>query len=449
MSQTIGELKDFTDDIIGQLEKNEWISSYEVFHQSIDRIKLDLKYDYLNNRITQLKGTAIRLISKNKRLLELSISNSKIAELKNIPEPKSTHKKIPVTEFKQLKKPRITSIVGDEATSIDLESNFLADLKQKLNQLDGRGINDIKRTIDLLVERRIIVNTGSDIINDISLKVNYQVIYTKILNGLIYSSRRSYFGRNLVIDYISLENDVRKSLERKLQSSPKIKHNEIKGIILQPNVFGKLLASASYQYIIGRSEEINWQWQEEYQIYDDPHRPSGFSSIIFDDEGSLTKSTLMMENGRSQNKLLDLQSTGWKDGGSGFRNSWYQPLLRSYRYPIVRSFTNLSFYGGVGKGSKFKERNGILVEIVKGRASVFGYKDNPNYVIHSSEAYYWKNGVFLGPARNITITGSFNDLMQHATISSDQHLIVDKSIPGSIYTGYLYLQSGLANVRWN
>ncbi len=442
----IGEMKDQTEEIINLLEKKNWISSYEIFFQSINRFNASMSNTRTEQNLSKQIGFAIRIISKNRRLSEISLNKSLINSLRDLSEPKSTQKIIPIDNFPELKRPRITSIVNDAGKNIDFNHNFLDDLLDAVSEIDNSDISVVNRSLDILQENRIIVNTGSDAIQDVSLKTHYNVAYIKYKDGSIYSSDKSNYSRNLQINFIQLENKVRQSLINNLHFPPKMGSEEIKGVIIEPDILGAILSSLMYIVLSQRSQEI--EWKNSLQIYDDPHRAGGYSSTIFDDEGYLTRPKIIVENGVIKNRLIDLQSTNWIFGGNGFRSTWYMPLLRSYKYPINRFFTNLSLHGGIGKGRKFIQRSGTLLTVISGQVSVQGNLNNLQFVIHANETQIWRNGEFIGPGGNITITGNISDLLVDGSISSDSRLVVNQSLPGSVYCGWAYIDAKLVNINW-
>ena len=132
--------------------------------------------------------------------------------------------------------------------------------------------------------------------------------------------------------------------------------------------------------------------------------------------------------------------------GIDYRKTWFNAIPRSYKNVITPMFTNLVLTGGVGQGEKFLNRNGQVLYILDGKAVTRGNPSNPQYIIHTHEAELWNNYEFMGPINNISLQGSFNEMMSDGNISNDQILVIDKSIPYSTYVGWLFIKPNLTSI---
>ncbi|MCY3412918.1 MAG: hypothetical protein INQ03_14870 [Candidatus Heimdallarchaeota archaeon] len=441
MSVSKSVMSDDLDEIINKLEKYGWISSYEIFYHNINRFKGILIGDNISKVSNLQSGYALRLISKSKRIMELSISDSMLHILNDLTEPKSTRNIIPITEFKQLQSPRMNAIMGDEGATIDFKRSFLNELQDIASGIEFQGLDQITRSIDLNVESRIIITTGSSPIYDTSMKSIYELSYIKLTNNILSVAQRQVFQRNLDFDWESIEKLTFEKVNEQESHPINARMENIKGIIIKPNVLGKIIALLVQQYLKSESSQVDLGWKKNYQLVDDPHRLYGYNSMMFDDEGTLTKSKILVEDGKVKDQLHDLQSSSWSVGGNGFRTAWYEPILRSYKLPINRNFTNLSLYGGVGRGEKFTENSGRLLVIHAARVFLIGTRQNIRYVIHASDCNLMHDDVNLGSVGNLTLTGSVIELMQYSNISSDLHQVVEKAISGAVYCGWAFLHS--------
>ena len=120
------ELIDYVliDEIRRLLDRFQWISSYELFYQKIEKIETQLiqkhrEIDEVNLKKKTNSGISLRIISKTKRLVETSLGISSLHKITNLTEPRSTQKIEEILIFPQLKNPRIKSIAGDQSKSIN------------------------------------------------------------------------------------------------------------------------------------------------------------------------------------------------------------------------------------------------------------------------------------------------------------------------------------------
>jgi predicted Zn-dependent protease len=246
------------------------------------------------------------------------------------------------------------------------------------------------------------------------------------------------------IEFSDIIEDTILSVEN--QSKKLVKTNSHPpSVILHPEVLGRVIAFHSFQNLVDSPLQIQAKpnWDENLQLYDDPLRTDGYGSCLFDDEGSLTQARQLIEDGYHTAGLFDLMNSDWKVGGNGFRTSWYQPMLRSYQFPLIRNITNLVIVGGNGKGKHFTDRSGTSLVILRGHGFTGGRPENPQFIIHANETELWKDGTFLGPSYNVTVRGSIDELMKQGDLSADQYPVVDDAVSGAVYIGYMHAPSGL------
>lgn len=445
----IREMEDRVKEIIGALEKKEWVSSYEIFYQNTKRLTAIDSGDIPRNRDIVQSGYALRVISKSQRLIELSINQSSIKYIKELKEPSSTQNKVQISQFPELKEPRINSIVGDGNPDSGKLEKRIQQMQQLNSEIEIPDISRIQRMLDITIENRVVVNTGSHFLKDKSMKLNYQVEYLKYQDGYIYRSITNNYLRNFNIDFDRTESMARQSLLNKLLYSPNIDYNSIKGVILKPDIVSKIISSLAITLLQNSRNMKIANLGESLQLIDDPHRASGYNSIMFDDEGSLTRPNYLIENSEFKNSLHDRVSSNWKGGGNGFRTAMHSPMPRSYKYSINRFFSNLSVFGGVGKGHLYSQRNGLVMLIEEGEVSLFHTSDSIQVIIHGHVTQIWKDGNFLGPGKSLTLFVDLGSIFSVGSYSADQVLVVDKAIPGSVYCGWVYLQKENLRINWN
>lgn len=447
MSSFMVSLESTLDDITRIIDKIDWISSYEVFLQSIELMTGKVTKNF-ELRKKERNGVALRIISKRKKLVELSLGNSRLSLLTSLSEPKSTTREVPIFKFQKLKSPRISSIQGDQANSTNITIDLIS------NMLTNAVIHNNKDNIDLThhikfeKEKLMIINTGSRLLKSVSFRFRYTVSAKIIHNTRHYSTIRYKAGRNSDVNFSQVIDDAKFAVKRQSQKRFALNTNDV-SVIIHPEVLGRIIAFHSANHFVRSPSRDDNEiiWDENIHIYDDPHRIGGYGSSLFDDEGSLTKPRKIMERGIHTGGLFGLSNSNWKIGGNGFRTSWYHPFLRSYQFPVIRNITNLVVTGGIGKGERFVERSGLTLVILRGHGYASGSLNSPQFIVHTSETEVWKNGEFKGiPAKNMTIRGSINQVMKYGDLSADQYSVVDIAVPGAIYIGYIYVPTGITTL---
>ena len=436
------------DDIEKQLEKYSWIDSYEIFTQSL--FKLTSISQLRKNGLPQTKfqkrktsGFAIRYITTTHHLVELSLGISLIKKLAELQPPKSTQLTNTKALFNELKKPKLTSIAGDDFKSTNISTEL------SLNTIDNLASllhDDVLEgsTITFEIEKEIVqlVNSHSkpQQINSLHTSLGYQ--YTFENHQKYLTAENTEFRRNLHFNNHEIIQNVSNSISNRLIKSVDIDPKDAK-IVLHPEVLGRIIAYQSSLFLSDSPIEQNIIWSDNFFLYDDPLRDHGYYSVFMDDEGTETKSKTLIERGVHKRGLNTLLNTKWKEGGNAFRNMWFHPVKHSFEYAIRKDATNLVLSGGTGKGEKFTNSQGLSLLIKNGHGYIGGLASNPFFVIHSSETEVWRNGEFLGPTKNYTISGSLHDVMTYGDLSADEYQVIDRAIPTAIYIGWLRLPSDL------
>ncbi|OLS24131.1 MAG: hypothetical protein HeimC2_24050 [Candidatus Heimdallarchaeota archaeon LC_2] len=447
------ELIDYVliDEIRRLLDRFQWISSYELFYQKIEKIETQLIQKHRKTHEVNLKkksnsGISLRIISKSRRLVETSLGISSLHKITNLTEPKSTQKKEEILIFPQLKNPRIKSIAGDQSKSFNFQENTVLEKLEDLKLEDPENeFEESSNSLNLERETRYIINTGSNGISNSSLKVNLNHSVKILFDYFVYTISRNDYRRNLNFNRKQLELDV---FENRVKRSKRFVNANLDdvSIIFHPNIIGKIIAFQSNSLISNPRNQFSPIWNDQIHLYDDPLREEGYASTLFDDEGNITKSKVLVEKGNFQNSLNTIITGGPSNSGNGYRSAWFQPLSRSYEYPVSRAISNLVMMGGIGKGINFVQKRTVSLLVVKGHGYIGGMANNPKFVIHASEAELWKNGEYLGPTYNYTFSGSLNEIMKYGDLSADQTQVVDKAIPGAVYIGWLRCPPGIIKV---
>jgi len=141
-------------------------------------------------------------------------------------------------------------------------------------------------------------------------------------------------------------------------------------------------------------------------IIDDGTIPNGRGTLVFDDEGTPTERTVLIENGVLVGLMTDLQNSrllGIKPTGNGRRMSFREyPLPRMTNTFIDRGDTEESdLIGEVKKGIYAAQLGGGQVDITTG-----------NFVFEVSEGYLIENGKITSPIRGANLIGNGPEAMQ-------------------------------------
>ncbi|MCE7735910.1 MAG: hypothetical protein GPJ54_13600 [Candidatus Heimdallarchaeota archaeon] len=449
----IDEIIDYTliDEMNRLLQKHQWITSYELFYQVIEKIDINYqnrksekgKFTLKKNRKT---GIALRALSPKKKLFELSLGISSLHRLADLKEPKSTQKSEDQLKFLTLKPPRMSSVPGDNSKSINFREETAAEKIEELRfELEKFDVTEQNINLNLERESRYLTNTGSKGISSISLKthVNHDIKFQ--YDGFIQGISRERYRRNLNFDKKQIRREFETILEHRTKKLVSANLDNV-SVIFHPQIIGKIIAFRSKPLISHSPRIIKNMWKDNIYLYDDPLRDEGYASILFDDEGNLTKSTKLIEKGDFVNSLHTISSSPTGKGGNGYRIAWFQPLSRSYEFPVTRSISNLVMTGGVGKGENFIEKNTLSILVRGGHGYIGGMANNPKFVIHANETELWKNGECLGPTYNYTFSGSLNEIMKLGDLSKDQTQVVDRAIPGAVYIGWLRCAAGIVKI---
>lgn len=449
----IDEIIDYTliDEMNRLIDKHQWISSFELFYQVVEKIDTKLIITKNGNPKTKLKtnkntGIALRALSREKKLFELSLGISSLHRLADLKEPKSTQKKEEKLKFIPLRPPRISSVLGDSSKSMKFKEDTAIEKIEEL-RFEPDGFDLIEHIISLRLDKesRYLINTGSTGISSTSLKAQLSnEIKCKSEFHLQGISRQNY-RRNLDFNKKQIKLDLETNL-RNSSKKPVSANLENVSVIFHPQIIGKIIAFQSNALISNPPQIMKNIWKENIYLYDDPLREEGYASILFDDEGNLTKSKGIIEKGAFVDSLHTISSSPSGIGGNGYRTAWFQPISRSYEFPVNRSITNLVMTGGIGKGNNFVEKDALSILILEGHGYIGGLANNPKFVIHAKETELWKNGECLGPTYNYTFSGSLNEIMKHGDLSSDQVQVVDNAIPGAVYIGWLRCKAGIVKI---
>ncbi len=430
---------DILSDIQSQIERNRWVSDYEVFLQEIDRVQINANDELSKFTNTKHNGIALRLLSNENRLVHFACSISMIPLLSNLNPPKSTQNIIDSKLFVKLKKSKLRSISGDEGFTTSISKEFIQKLTGTLLELDKEDHIHNEQNLCMLKEKRVIFNTLSDPMRDTSFKMKYEVNSSFRNSSLYSSSYINYKSMCYNIDFQDILNKSNQSLVHQNMNKLNLDLSSLTSVVIHPRIVGQLLMDYANNNFVDEDIPKGRSWNKQLHLYDDPHKRNGWSSELFDDTGFLTKPKKLIDEGEH---ISSLQG----QFGIDYRKTWFNAIPRSYKNVITPMFTNLVLTGGVGQGEKFLNRNGQVLYILDGKAVTRGNPSNPQYIIHTHEAELWNNYEFMGPINNISLQGSFNEMMSDGNISNDQILVIDKSIPYSTYVGWLFIKPNLTSI---
>jgi len=253
--------------------------------------------------------------------------------------------------------------------------------------------------------------------------------YTATISGLVskqntYSLKELIGSRNLpsfiesyeiskaemVQQLVYIRNSVTKFLKEKID------------LLISPEVTGEIIRVLARYFNPSNFVEL---FPPEYQIYDNPQRPSGFFSSVIDDDGNTTTTTNLLEK-----KNLNL-----------FKFKPFEQFIHSYRFKKRKSISNVILSGGIGSGESFTERRVSFVRVANANTSVIGSGSNLQAIINVHEADLWKNGILSNPVSRFTIIVNLSDFFSKGTYSNDQVLTFAIEKLGASYTGWMWLPS--------
>ncbi|MDH5404212.1 MAG: metallopeptidase TldD-related protein [Candidatus Heimdallarchaeota archaeon] len=433
------------DEVKSLVDRINWVSSYEIFLQNSNILTSLIKQNQeLSSENISRSGVALRLISTSKRLKEVSFNIGATQKLKELTEPHSTSKQLLINQFPGLKQPKSKLVKGDTSNSVSLNSDLIWDLS---NNIDISNFDRIEFEFDIRIEKEnlIIYNTGSSILNYTSLKNQVSITGNSMDHVNPVFVTRSLLSRNLNFTFNNILAEIERNIGYLNNTSLDLSNFSNPSIVIHPNVLAKIIAFYYQNFMDNQNqmEKLDLLWSEDLNLYDDPTKIFGYNSCLFDDEGTLTSPKKLIENGVSTGGLSDLSSTDWIEGGNGFRSEWYQPIDHSYTYPVVPIFSNLILDGGMGKGEKFVDQSGVTIVVNNGNTTITGNQIDPRFLIHGSEIQVWKNGSIIGKMNNLTISGNINKLLTNGLLSSDDYCVRPISVPGTVYTGWLFIESDI------
>ncbi len=148
-------------------------------------------------------------------------------------------------------------------------------------------------------------------------------------------------------------------------------------------------------------------------VVDDSTLPQKRGSFCFDDEGTPSQRTTLVDKGILQGYLFDRLTAG-KEGvestGNGRRESYrYKPIPRMTNTFIAPGSSNPEeIIRSTHKGLFVKKMGGGQVDTVNG-----------NFVFEVSEGYLIANGQLEGPVRGATLTGNGPEILKQIDMVGD------------------------------
>lgn len=169
-------------------------------------------------------------------------------------------------------------------------------------------------------------------------------------------------------------------------------------------------------------------FDERISIYDDGAIPGGFNSRPFDDEGTESQKTILVENGILRNFLLDRSHAGKLNRlptGNAFRNTvrLAAALKRGhYGYPMI-AFSNIILKPGGTPGSQLLEdiKRGLFIKDISG--ITMGDIQSGDFTGTMSVGYKVEDGKIIGRLKNTAITGNIYTLFkEHLLGITSEHM---------------------------
>jgi TldD protein len=145
-------------------------------------------------------------------------------------------------------------------------------------------------------------------------------------------------------------------------------------------------------------------------VVDDGTLPGKRGSLSIDDEGTVTESTILIENGILRGYMqdkLNAKLMGMKSTGNGRRESYAHITLprMTNTYMLPGDYTADEIIASVDKGLYITGLGGGSVDITSGK-----------FVFSTSEAYLIENGKVKQPVKGATLIGSGPEVMQRVSM---------------------------------
>ena len=163
--------------------------------------------------------------------------------------------------------------------------------------------------------------------------------------------------------------------------------------------------------------------------WDEGHTPNAFGTLDIDDEGMLTQSTLLIENGILKNFISDRTGelrTGHSRSGSGRR--------QNHTFPAASRMRNTFIAGGNHTPEELiaSTENGLYCKRMGGGS--VGPTGEFNFAVN--EGYLIQNGKIGKPVKGATLIGDAKSVMMDISMCANDHALAPGfcgSISGSIY----------------
>jgi PmbA protein len=367
---------------------------------------------------------AVRVIDEKKIISAKSSGNEKnflerVLETKPFARPKNFWKTLPfpskVTAINKTYDPRLANI--SDTYTVDIANEMI-------NSASHKDIARISGSLNIVSEKFHVMNTNGVDCSDDSTYIAGTINTESETGSLPVSGIGAVCSRTMA--GFSAQKVGHEALEMCVSSiNPKKVEQDSYQIVFEPYAFGDLLAfvfSANFNlktYSEKRScfadrlgEKIS---SENFTITDDPHTPEGIGSKPFDDEGTPTLAQCLVKSGVFANLFSD-SFEAFKIGTSSSGNAARQgsPMGRSAQPLTVPLPHNLK----VSEGNFVKDeiirdtKKGLLV----GRLW-YTYPINPEQGDFSCTARSGikiiENGMITGPGKSVRIVHNLKTLLMN------------------------------------
>jgi TldD protein len=275
-------------------------------------------------------------------------------------------------------------------------------------------VTQVVQTIREITRKTTLATSSGNIINQtLGLTEFYAAAYLKDKNGNLQvggDSRGAYAGRDFFTGENSFETVVDKSVDmaKKLLvaiDSPRGKFPVVLGPGSNGVLFHESCGHGMEADLVAKGSNFKDQIGKQtaargVTLIDDGTIPQYPGSFAFDDEGTPSQKTVLIEDGIQKNYLCDIiwaKKLGLTSTGSGRRES--------FRYPPIPRMRNTYIDNGKMTPEEIiaNTRKGIYVVSVGGGGQVDVVTGN--FMMGVGEAYLIENGKITKPIKGATLSG--------------------------------------------
>ncbi|MHA1912016.1 MAG: metallopeptidase TldD-related protein [Candidatus Kariarchaeaceae archaeon] len=364
-----GQLIDLAEKLLNQAEKIDSVKSAEVFIQSKSIKSVKAQFNNIEPCNSYfIEGAAIRLYGSNgisnKFSFSLNTTSEAISRLKY---KKNEASQLVDKNFPQLQRKKKDEMdFADDRIIQAEEDDYITIIEDMVDIHTASYMSIASANLTGISENRVILNTGSDPICETStwvegkFRVDLQATYNLI------SVQREFISRTWDFPLSEIKSEV---VARAMVHSSRTRSLRTRDfrlpLIFSPNTFSDIFSAflRSNTLLSDNYRTRSFTIKEPLTVSDDPTLNNGKNSFIYDDEGTYTQKTCIIEDGELINPLSRI---GVNDSerltGNGFRVSLENPQQRLYHHNIAIHPSNIVINSPNKLDSIFSVSNAIFVK---------------------------------------------------------------------------------------